>query len=94
MHWLFLIDRKWLFLFGSTWLIQPDANSEKKKAELEALYIAICEVLYDYDSFIDAATELTTFFEDGHTNIELPYTPQDLCLNLKCCWRPAMKSQA
>ncbi len=67
---------------------------EKKKAELEALYIAICEVLYDYDSFIDAATELTTFFEDGHTNIELPYTPQDLCLNLKCCWRPAMKSQA
>ena len=46
---------------------------EKKKAELEALYIAICEVLYDYDSFIDAATELTTFFEDGHTNIELPY---------------------
>lgn len=27
MHWLFLIDRKWLFLFGSTWLIQPDANT-------------------------------------------------------------------
>lgn len=31
MHWLFLIDRKWLFLFGSTWLIQPDANSNKSK---------------------------------------------------------------
>ena len=59
---------------------------EKKKAELEALYIAICEVVYDYDSFIDVATELTTFFQDGHTNIEVPYTPQDLCLNLKCCW--------
>ncbi len=29
MHWLFLIDRKWLFLFGSTWLIQPDANRGK-----------------------------------------------------------------
>lgn len=28
MHWLFLIDRKWLFLFGSTWLIQPDANND------------------------------------------------------------------
>lgn len=62
---------------------------EKKKAEFEALYLAICEVVYDYDSFIDGATKLTTFFLDGHTNIEIPYTSQDLCLKLKCCWSGA-----
>lgn len=59
---------------------------EKKKAELEELYLAEIDVVQDYDSFIDAATELTTFFQDGHTNIEIPYASEDLCLNLKCCW--------
>ena len=34
MHWLFLIDRKWLFLFGSTWLIQPDANNNFDEEEM------------------------------------------------------------
>lgn len=62
---------------------------EKKKAELEELYLAKRETLYNYDSFIDAATELTTFFQDGHTNIEIPYTSEDLCLHLKCCWSGA-----
>lgn len=61
-------------------------SGEKKKEELDALYLTKVDEVQDYSSFIDAATELTTFFQDGHTNIELPYTPKDLCLNLKCCW--------
>lgn len=59
---------------------------EKKKAELETLYRAISQGVYDDDSFIDGATKLTAFFGDGHTNIEIPYTSQDLCLKLKCFW--------
>jgi len=39
-----------------------------------------------YDQFIDAMTYLTSFFHDGHTNIELPYTESDLCLNIPCSW--------
>lgn len=62
---------------------------EKKKAELEELYLAKVDVVQDYNSFIDVATELTTFLQDGHTNIEIPYTSEDLCLNLKCCWSGA-----
>ena len=43
MHWLFLIDRKWLFLFGSTWLIQPDANRAKvfRTDELGAIIFSL-----------------------------------------------------
>lgn len=59
---------------------------EKKQTELEALYLAKEETVCDYDSFVDAATELTSFFQDGHTNIEIPYTSTDLCLKLKCRW--------
>jgi len=61
-------------------------EDEKKQMELEALYLAKKETVCDYDSFIDAATELTVFFQDGHTNIEIPYTLADLCLKLKCRW--------
>lgn len=60
-------------------------SGEKKKAELEALYLAQ-GTLSDYDSFIDAATQLTASLQDGHTNIEIPYTSADLCLKLECCW--------
>ena len=62
---------------------------EKKKAELEELYLAKVDVVQEYNSFIDVATELTTFLQDGHTNMEIPYTSEDLCLNLKCCWSGA-----
>ena len=36
---------------------------------------------------IDAMTRLTMFFRDGHTNIALPYTPQDKCLHIPCDWQ-------
>jgi hypothetical protein len=39
-----------------------------------------------YDSLINAATELTSFFQDGHTNIEVPYSQNDLCIPLPCGW--------
>lgn len=61
-------------------------SDEKKKMEIEHLYLAKEKSVVDYDGFIDAATELSVFFQDGHTNIEIPYTAKDLCLNLNCCW--------
>lgn len=42
--------------------------------------------IIDYDSLIGALTQVTMFFQDGHTNIELPYTTEDLCLKLLCKW--------
>lgn len=37
-------------------------------------------------SLVDSATALTIFFQDGHTNIELPYLKTDLCLPFPCHW--------
>lgn len=56
------------------------------KRNLMQLYEAKTGEVYSYDSFIDAATELTSFFRDGHTNIEIPYSEQDLCIPLSCGW--------
>ena len=53
-------------------------------------FCKLCECLqssvHDYDSLLDALTEVTMFFHDGHTNIELPYTTEDRCLKLPCRW--------
>ena len=43
--------------------------------------------IIDYNSLIDALTKVTMFFQDGHTNIELPYATDDLCLNIPCKWQ-------
>lgn len=60
-------------------------DREKKKC-FEQFYLSNKNKKYDYESFINTATELTMFLQDGHTNIEIPYTPEDRCLRLKCCW--------
>ena len=44
------------------------------------------EGISTYEDLIDAATELTVFFRDGHTNIEVPYSPVDFCVPLRCGW--------
>jgi hypothetical protein len=59
---------------------------KNSKAAFEALFMEKCALVSNYDSFIEAATKLTCFFNDGHTNIELPYTASNLCLRLKCEW--------
>jgi len=50
------------------------------------LYDKLRNEIYDYNSLLDAMTRLTMFFEDGHTNIEIPYTHNDTCIKLKCFW--------
>lgn len=68
-------------------MIVEDAESGKRK-EFEQFYHGkICrEPVWDEDSFLSAAEELTMFFRDGHTNIEVPYTEKDRCINLRCAW--------
>ena len=39
-----------------------------------------------YEKLAECATDLTMFFQDGHTNIELPYTENDEYIYLPCEW--------
>lgn len=52
----------------------------------QELYYEAIQKQNNYSDFIDSMTLLTTFFNDGHTNIELPYTTSDKCLNVPCHW--------
>ena len=61
-------------------------NSDKKEQFSELMQKLRLSVR-NYHSLIDALTEVTLFFQDGHTNIELPYTEADLCLKLPCNWK-------
>lgn len=65
----------------------PLFSKNREIAEFEKFYRELRENIVDYTSFINAMTKLTTFFEDGHTNIEMPYTTQDYCLRITCEWQ-------
>ena len=61
---------------------------DAKNKEQFLLLVQKCQsMVYNYMSFIEALTEVTLFFHDGHTNIELPYTEENLCLKLSCKWK-------
>ena len=60
------------------------------KAEREKFDQLFNQIIYGvttYEDFILAASRLTCFFGDGHTNIELPYLRTDKVVNLPCYWR-------
>jgi len=65
----------------------PSLYGNENKTELERIYERNRNQIYDYPSMLESMTELTMFFEDGHTNIELPYTPEDYCLKVPCAWK-------
>lgn len=44
------------------------------------------ELVKDKNSLIIALSKLTSSLNDGHTNIEIPYGDEDLCLNIPCGW--------
>jgi len=58
-----------------------------KLSQFETMYNGFSEKITSYSDFVKAATSLTAFFQDGHTNIEIPYCTEDLCLNIPCIWR-------
>lgn len=58
----------------------------RAKMNFEQLYQKNADKVVSNESLINAATELTCFFQDGHTNIEVPYTMQDFCIPLHCRW--------
>ena len=61
-------------------------NSDKRE-QFCNLVRNVEHAIIDYNSLIDALTKVTMFFQDGHTNIELPYATDDLCLNIPCKWQ-------
>ncbi len=61
-------------------------NSDKRE-QFCNLVQNVEHTIIDYNSLIDALTKVTMFFQDGHTNIELPYATDDLCLNIPCKWQ-------
>jgi len=63
------------------------AVKEEERANFDALFCKLTGNITTYDAFLSAATRLTCFFHDGHTNIELPYLATDPAINLPCCWR-------
>lgn len=40
----------------------------------------------NFEELILFSSKLTAFFSDGHTNIEIPYTTNDMCIHLPCEW--------
>ncbi len=64
----------------------PSLVYEENRIRFMQLYEDLKQTLKDEYSFLQAMTKLTMFFNDGHTNIELPYTDEDLCLPLRCEW--------
>lgn len=62
-------------------------DDPEQKASFSFLYPILKEGCVDLNSFISTASDMTAFFQDGHTNIELPYTPSDLCLPIPCRWQ-------
>ena len=58
----------------------------EKIEEFHKLYTQRLGSISDYSSFLDSLTALTCFFQDGHTNIELPYQNSDLCIPIRCAW--------
>lgn len=60
-----------------------------REPEQAPYFDALYQALHSPKSFaslVDSATVLTVFFQDGHTNIELPYLKTDLCLPIPCRW--------
>ncbi|WOO35670.1 S41 family peptidase [Anaerocolumna sp. AGMB13020] len=80
----YIMDLQYLYLALKTHPLL--INNEQKKKCFEQLFEGKQDIHYNYNSFVDVATELTSFFNDGHTNIELPYTNRDRCLYIKCDW--------
>ena len=70
--------------------LREDTNLQNSFA---ALYQHKQKSVHTYTDFIDAASALTTFFHDGHTNIEIPYTPQSRCLPLACDWNESASAE-
>lgn len=60
-------------------------NSDKRE-QFCNLVQNVEHTIIDYNSLIDALTKVTLFFRDGHTNIELPYTTEDICLRIRYKW--------
>ena len=80
---LLLADYEYLY---EALLKHPLLLEDEKRKQLEQIYENLKERVLDETTLINAMTTLTMLFEDGHTNIELPYTKEDLCLRLPCRW--------
>lgn len=65
----------------------PLLGALDKREQFLKLSLKLQNIITDYDSLMDALTQVTMFFQDGHTNIELPYTTDDLCLRIPCKWK-------
>lgn len=74
------------FLYNALQKHPAILRGQKEKSCFESLYQSKVDEISSYDSLINAATELTAFFEDGHTNIEVPYSKKDHCIPLPCEW--------
>lgn len=80
----YLMDFEYLY---SALKNHPLLFGTERMQEYQQLYEQLQSQIQDYNSFIEAMTKLTMFFEDGHTNIEIPYNCDDLCIRMVCEWQ-------
>ena len=57
-----------------------------EQARFNALFSTVTGNTAAYNDFLSGINRLTCFFSDGHTNMELPYSPEDPTINLACYW--------
>lgn len=76
------IDGLYTALLAHPYLI----DHPEKREVFHGLYTQCRQAICDELTFLDAATSLTCWFRDGHTNIELPYKSSDLCIPLPSRW--------
>lgn len=79
------LDEDFIYLYN-TLKLHPSFCIDADISEFEKRYEQLRSGVVDYMSLVNAMTELTIFFQDGHTNIEIPYTLQDECLKIPCKW--------
>ena len=80
----YLIDYNYLY---DALKKHPLLQNAEKMSEYERLATILRTEVQNYDSLVNTMTILTLFFQDGHTNIEIPYTDVDLYIGIICEWR-------
>ena len=63
-------------------------RNQSKRSDFKLYYETLLQNCHcnNIEELILFSSKLTAFFNDGHTNIEIPYTTNDKCIYLPCEW--------
>lgn len=63
-------------------------RAQSKQSDFQLYYETLLQnnPCNNFEELILFSSKLTSFFNDGHTNIEVPYSKNDKCIHLPCEW--------